>query len=60
MVNSEDKGCGKPLYENNLTMTPPFRLEMTKVMESISKKSTKSKVPRERERLQLTASTKNP
>lgn len=30
MVNGEDKGCEKPLYENNLTITLAFRLEMTK------------------------------
>ncbi|KAI1243165.1 hypothetical protein IHE44_0000747 [Lamprotornis superbus] len=52
MVNSEDKGRGKPLYENNLTITLPFRLEMTNgnnnngkqwIMENVSKKAYKIK-----------------
>lgn len=38
-VNSEDKRYWKPLYENSLTITVTFRLEMTEVMESVPKKS---------------------
>lgn len=43
MVNSEDKGCGKPLYENNLTITLPFRLDMSKIMESVPENAHKIK-----------------
>lgn len=42
-LNNEDKSYGKALYENNLTITLPFRLEMTKVIENVLKNAYKIK-----------------
>lgn len=45
-VNSEDKGYGKSLYENNLTIPLSSRLEMFEVVGNVPNKAYKIKTAR--------------